>query len=84
MAKVGWHDKDVDVKGKCHAEKAVRGMWRNIVSNTIGDVKSCHSSLRLEIFVGDDQKEKLERKIRLPQGSTRKKKKRIKKCYLMF
>lgn len=30
-----------------------------VLFNVIGDVKSCHYSLILEIFVGDAQKEKL-------------------------
>lgn len=41
-------------RGKHYGEKAARGMF--IV---IGDVKSYHYSLRLEIFTGDSQKEKL-------------------------
>lgn len=44
-------------QAKHNEEKAVRGMCILlfvVMSNVIGDVKSCHSTLILEIFVGDD------------------------------
>lgn len=58
----------------------------NFVSNIIGDVKPCHSSLTLGIFEGDDHKEKLERKMRVSQGSKYKTKLTRKKkgCIIKF